>query len=63
MVIKEIADNKKGYKVKLSQHDHLYVVTYSDRNGDYPSIPVTDLSLALDLFSKLLDKNSRINYN
>lgn len=61
MLIKEIT--KRGYCVKLEQHEHLYVVTYGDSTGSYPSIPVSDLTLALDLFNKLLDKNDKINYN
>jgi hypothetical protein len=63
MVIKEITNNKKGYCVRLEQHEHLYVVSYRDNRDDVTSPPVTDLTLALDLFNKLLDKEDKINYN
>jgi hypothetical protein len=63
MVIKEITNNQKGYTVKLEQHEHLYVVRYYDKKDSILSPPVTDLTLALDLFNKLLDKEDKINYN
>lgn len=63
MVIKEITDNKKGYTVKLEQHKHLYVVRYYDKKDSILSPPVSDLTLALDLFNKLLDKDRKLNCN
>jgi len=63
MVIKEITDHKKGYSVKLEQHEHLYIVKYWDKSNDIKSPPVTDLTLALDLMNKLVDKDRKFNYN
>ncbi len=63
MVIKEITNNEKGYTVKLEQHEHLYLVRYYDKKDSILSPPVSDLTLALDLFTKLLDKEDKINYN
>lgn len=59
VLIKEISNEKKGYFIRLEQHDCLYVVI---RNGR-PLPPVSNLSMALSLFDKLVDKEDKVYNN
>lgn len=54
ILIKEITTKK--YTAKIEQHDNLYVVSYNDRSLP----PVSNLTMALYLFEKLIDKEDKI---
>lgn len=56
ILIKEIVT--KSYTVKLEQHDDLYVVSYNGK----PLHPVSNLTLALHFFDKLVLREDK-GYN
>lgn len=57
VLVKEI-DNDR-YHIRLEQHADLYVVKYNGKSLN----PFSSLTVALDVFEKLLDKQDKINYN
>jgi hypothetical protein len=56
--IKEVATSE--YSVKLVQHKHLYEIRYDDMPR---GLPFSNLTIAIDVFEKLLTKPYKINNN